>query len=342
MKVLYIGQYTIGTTSKMRADQLRDFLNSAQFEVIDTHQPFFQTSRLFRSFGFRFKRGPLVTTINQHIISHLTNKHIEDYDLIWVDKGIFVTKKTTEILRHKAIRLVHFTPDMAFYGNKSCQFEKSLALYDFAITTKTKEIPLYHEKIGHDKTIFATQGFDIDLHQPYQAFINKDKAVAFVGLAEKSRYQILQNLVDSGIHLKLAGKGWKKFVHHNRNKVNFKFCGEALFGTEYANFISSNLFGIGLLSKKFPELHTTRTFEIPACGTALITERNSETSSFFTEKEAIFYNTPEEMITKIKYYQNNPEKLELLIDKGRARVIKDGRDYKTIIAGLLRKIGVGY
>src|SRR5690606_8820615 len=109
---------------------------------------------------------------------------------------------------------------------------------------------------------------------------------------------------------------------------------KGIYGPDYAKTLSTYQFSWGALSKWIPELHTTRTFEIPACGTALITERNSETSSFFTEKEAIFYNTPEEMITKIKYYQNNPEKLELLIDKGRARVIKDGRDYKTIIAGL--------
>ena len=37
----------------------------------------------------------------------------------------------------------------------------------------------------------------------------------------------------------------------------------------------------GLLAKWVPELHTTRTFEIPACGTALVTERNSETALVF-------------------------------------------------------------
>eukprot|EP01044_Picomonas_judraskeda_P044899 COSAG03_NODE_24328_length_273_cov_0.597701_2_plen_55_part_01 len=55
MRILYIGQYSKGTTSKMRADTLRSILKSQIFKIIDTHMPFYNTQRFWRSFGFRYK-----------------------------------------------------------------------------------------------------------------------------------------------------------------------------------------------------------------------------------------------------------------------------------------------
>jgi len=62
MNILYIGQYTSGTTSKMRAEQLKEIIHTSplgnrevNFNVIDTHIPFNNTTRLWRSIGFRYK-----------------------------------------------------------------------------------------------------------------------------------------------------------------------------------------------------------------------------------------------------------------------------------------------
>ena len=49
---------------------------------------------------------------------------------------------------------------------------------------------------------------------------------------------------------------------------------------EYAKIISLSYFGLGLLSNWVPELHTTRTFEIPACNTCLITPKTIEIANF--------------------------------------------------------------
>ena len=50
-----------------------------------------------------------------------------------------------------------------------------------------------------------------------------------------------------------------------------------------AGELGANAVGLGLLSKRFPERHTTRTFEIPACGALLATERTADTTRFFDE-----------------------------------------------------------
>lgn len=365
MNILYIGQYTSGTTSKMRADQLKSILQTDTFHVIDTNIPFLKTNRLWRSFGFRFKRGPLIQKMNQYVLKELESlikieitesqrrlkergeiMHRNDlltifsdlFSLIWVDKGIFLTSKTTIYIKTLTKKLVHFTPDMAFYGNQSMLFEKSIHFYDYLITTKTAEIKEYTKHITQNRLIVCTQGFDKNLHKPVIPFNQKDDTVAFIGLCEPSREQLVQKLIDNKIKVKLAGKGWKAFMEKNKHNIFLQFKGEGLFSEQYTQFIASARFSIGMLSKNFPELHTTRTFEIPACGTALITERNIETSTFFNDNEAIFYDSMDEIMEKIKHYQSHLNELEQLTEKGIEKVYREGRDYESILRGVIEKI----
>jgi spore maturation protein CgeB len=104
MQTLYIGQYTPGTTSKMRADQLKEILSPGTFDIVDTHQPFYQTPKLWRSLGFRYKNGPLIRSINNFVKEHIKNAPANQFDLVWVDKGIFLTRKTTRQLKEKTNR----------------------------------------------------------------------------------------------------------------------------------------------------------------------------------------------------------------------------------------------
>lgn len=319
----------------MRAQVLSDLLSHCLFEVIDTNLPFFQAPRLVRSVGFRFKKGPLIKKINSYILDGIKN---EQYDLIWIDKGIFIDTTTIRALRKSAKRLVHFTPDMAFFANQSNLFNQSINYYDFVVTTKSCETEIYKSLVSEGKFIFTTQGFDKQIHRPFNSFEDKENAVCFIGLAEPHRIKMAQLLIDNNIVLNLGGKGWTKFIKRNKKNPNLRFLGEAIFKESYSKFISSSLFGLGLLSKRFPEKSTTRTFEIPACGTALLTEDNPEIRSFFEEEEVIFFNDSEELIEKIKYYQNHLDQLEKVTEKGLLKVTKGGFAYHSILKKILKRV----
>lgn len=335
MKLLYIGQFTPGTTSRMRGETLRSVLQPEQFDVADIHQPFFSTSRLFRSLGFRFKKGPLIRNINRYVMAH-SGLH---YDLIWVDKGIFLTPATMKQLRQRADRLVHYTPDTAFYENRSTHFFHSLPLFDYVITTKSFDLERYTEFVSADKLLFVPQGFDKTLHYSRNRFEEKEPYVAFIGLNEPSREQVVTALLQNGIPVRLAGKGWQRYVANNRLE-GLEFLGESLVSEAYVTVISEAMFGLGLLSKRFPELHTTRTFEIPACGTALLTERNAETARYYTDDEVIFYETPSDLVEKIRYYLSNPSELKALTLRGYQKVHAQGFDYQSQLALLCEKMGL--
>jgi spore maturation protein CgeB len=319
----------------MRANKLQSVLSNWETEIVDTNIPFQKKSRFSRSLGFRFKRGPLIRGINHLILSQIESGH---YELIWVDKGVYITEKTTKILSGRTDKLVHYTPDTAFYQNKSKHFIKCLPYYDFLITTKSFEREQYLRHIAEDRLLLTTQGFDKDVHRPFYDFENKENCVVFIGLWEPARAEVVQKLIDAQIQVKLAGHKWGKFVERDSTSQYLEYVGTNIKNDDYAGLISSALFSIGCVSKRFPELHTTRTFEIPACGTALLTERNKETSSFYDEDEVIFYDNLDDLINKVRYYQNNLRALKHLTDKGMQKVDEGGYDYKTILTGLLKRI----
>lgn len=333
-RVLYIGIYFDGQTSKMRADKIRDVLHDWEMKVINTDEPKRNTNHLFQVLGFRYKCGPLIGKVNHYVLDKLDDEH---YDLIWVDKAIYLTRKTTEVLRQKTDKLVHFTPDPAFTFHRSKLFYESMSLYDYVITTKSYEIKDFVQAMGSpQKVLYATQGFDKKLHRPMMAW-DKKKGVAFIGHYEKEREVPITALLKAGIDVTLAGIRWKGYVKtHACSKLHY--LGNGVFGEDYVKVISGSKFAWGSVSKWIPEKHTTRTFEIPACMTALLTERNDELEGFFADDEVVFYNDLEELIAKIKYYDSHDEELRSLTERGYKKVQTGGFDYESIIRNLLNRI----
>ena len=335
MKVLYIGQYTNGTTSKMRADTLRSILKSQIFKIIDTHVPFYNTQRFWRSFGFRYKWGPLIKNTNKYIVASLKE---ETYDLIWIDKAVFIAPKTTALLGSKAVKLVHFTPDPAFTFHKSKLFLKSLPYYDFLVTTKSYELEQYYKYIKTEKVLYTTQGFDAKLHKPSKQLFSKKEGFVFIGHYEDQRAVVLEKLLQNDIKITLAGIKWNRFAKKHQNNPNLTYLGDGVYGKDYVTTLQNAKMAWGALSKWVPELHTTRTFEIPACGTALVTERNLETQSFFKDDEVIFYTNENDLIEKITFFMNNDKPLEVLTKKGAKRAVTSAYDYNAILNAILKTI----
>lgn len=332
MKVLYIGQYGAGSTSRMRGENLKGLLDPAVFEVIDLDEPIRSTRQPFRSWGWRHNSGPLIGNLERYVRQRLDGV----YDLVWIDKGIFIG---AGLLRDIKARLkVHYTPDTAIVFNKSRLFNSCIPLYDYCITTKSFEIEAF-KQMGAREVLFCTQGYDARVHRPTVPPEKKNGAV-FVGLCEPSREELLTKLLEKQVPVTLAGKNWEKFVRKHRHNSRLSYLGEGLFGDSYANLISGSQLGLGLLSKRFPERHTTRTLEIPACGTALATERNADTLSIFREEEVFFYRDDQELVEAVPALLNDRGRLDRIAQAGYRRVTQGEFDYLSILRGLLKKMKV--
>lgn len=337
MNITYIAPYSIGSTSHARGESLQALLPSAKITVIDTDIPLKNTSHLWRSIGWRWKFGPFIYNHNKYILDNLP---AEPQDIIWVDKAVFIKPQTTILLRKKAKLLVHYTPDPAFAFHRSKLFFNSIPYYNALITTKSFEMDDYKAAVQgtNTKIILSTQGFLPSLHRSIVPFEQKS-GVVFIGHYEKERAEVVKRILSSGIPVTLAGIKWEKFIRENQSPL-IKYLGNGVFGEDYVKAISSGLFGWGTLSKWIPEKHTTRTFEIPACGTALLTEWNEEIAEFFNKDEVIFYHVIDEMIDKVRYYQNHLDELQFLTDKGRSAVLRKGFDYLSVMKKILRQIEI--
>jgi spore maturation protein CgeB len=333
MKVVYIGYYNEGSTARMRGEYLKELLHAACFNVVNIDVPFFKTKKIARTIGWRFKAGPLINNINDYIIDVLRGDF--QYDLVWIDKGVFIDPEIIRRFRERSKILVHFTPDPAFSYHQSKLFYKALPLYDYCITTKSFELERY-QKYGV-KTIFCTQGYDPRLHKPYHTFEEKN-GVVFIGHKEDEREEVLSKLVEANIPVVLAGIKWQHFARRYKGKNNLLYKGTGIFGDDYAKTISSAQLGLGLLSKWIPEKHTTRTFEIPACATALITEENTDTTKFFNNEEAIFFSDHQQLTDVVKYYISHPVLIQGVTKNGFQRVTSGGFDYKNILKNVMTQV----
>lgn len=317
----------------MRGEYLKKLLPEYSFLVINTDEPINATPRIFRSMGWRYRKGPLIQNINKHIKELLKGDYA--FELVWIDKGVFIDPDIIYNLKKHSRKLIHYTPDPAFTYHQSKLFYEAISLYDYCVTTKSFEIESYM-KYGV-KTIFCTQGFDPDVHKPYRTFNDKD-GVVFIGHKEEEREYIVSQLVDKNIKVTIAGNHWSKFAAKKKHKINLIYKGKGVFGQDYAKELSAALLGLGLLSKWVPELHTTRTFEIPACGTALVTEHNPEIGSVFSDEEVIYYDDADEAVAKIEYYLSKKDKLVPLTKEGYRKVTRGGYSYPEILRKVLKQI----
>lgn len=337
MNALYIGILTKGTTSRMRGDVLSNLLPLLEWQFIDTDQSFREAKRLWKSLAFRFKFGQLVNIINLDIVEKTKNK---EYELIWVDKGVYLWKETIEHLRKRTNFLVHYTPDTAFFANQSRHFYKTADQYDLLVTTKSFELEKYKKIAHYDRIYLTTQAYDSNLHIPPKKIVSKKKDTVFIGLHERDREKCIETLLSSGIPVRLGGQGWSSFVKRHRSNDLLNYLGSHVFGDKYVQAYTSTMVGLGLLSKRFPELHTTRTFEIPAMGTLLATERNIDTCKFFNENEALFFSDYQELALKLNTLLNDKKRIENISFKGNHRVISGAYNYNSILSKILQKLSL--
>jgi hypothetical protein len=329
---VYIGIRSPGTTSRLRCDALQRTLPGWQWGLIDTDVPFQAARRIWRSLAFRVRSGPAVTAINRYVLDRLP---AEPVDLIWVDKGVCLWPTTVQQLRDRAKTFVYYTPDTSFLHNWSRHFNRTLPLYDLVITTKSLEVPEFHRRMDPARLLLVTQTYDRQLHFPRCEFVNKRREAVLIGLCEPSREACVRTLLDAGISVRIGGRGWESFLRSHQHNLLLHFEGDAVFGEHYAQTLSNASIGLGLVTHRFHELHTTRTLEIPACGTALATPRTSETQAMFADDEALFFDSHTELVDKLQYLFAHPEELERLSAAGRRKVLSQPWDNDSLVRHVL-------
>lgn len=223
-------------------------------------------------------------------------------------KGYYIKPKTLMNVKRRGIHLSCFNPDNPFNtwhrGISNFWIKKSISIYDiYFIWGKFLIEKLY--EAGAKKVFYLPFAFDPDFLSPRERSSNLKAEVAFVGSWDEERENWINGILD--FDLKIWGNSWEKASKRVKEKWQKK---EAI-GEDFAAVCSSSLIMLNFIRKQNGNSHNMRTFEIPACGGLMLSNRTIEQAEFFREGiEADYFSSLEELRRKIGFYIKNQEKVK--------------------------------
>ena len=328
---------------------------------VHTTEPWKRLSWAARQLQRRTYRGSVVDEINTIILR--VGREFNP-DLVWADKQEYLRAETVQDLRRIGARTVHFTPDPYFSldWKRTQLMDETMGTVDALIYCKSYERAQY-ESLG--KTlVYMPLGYCDEVHRPLASEDARWKCtVGFLGGWEPRRERLLHAITTAGVHLKIWGGYWEflldgkwtmrrqiilrqlagkeKFNFHRDASLARAYQGGEVYADDYARALTGSEIGLGFLRKVCPDQHTTRTFEIPACGSMLLADRTEEHQSFFEEgEEAEFFDSSEELVDKIKFYSMNESARRRIADKGHQRCRKSGYAYIHRLADALQRLSL--
>lgn len=332
MKILYIGQLNEGGTCRDRMLALsRQGHEVFGFNVLKYNYK----NKYMAAAQFRLKWKMFLSKLNYDLIKYAGS--FEGFDLVWVDKGIYIFSDVVDFMKKKSkLGVLHFTPDAQMIAHKSRHFFESLALYDFVVTTKSFEVDLYKSTCAGNVILSQQSYCPIRYKNPLrvQEF---ESDVGFIGHYERYYGEVVASL--SGVSgCRVWGAGWLEAGNRLSVGAEFEF-NDGLWRGDYVNALATFNIGLGLLAKYIPERHTTRSFEIPAAGSFMLAERTDEHLAFFEEGlEAEFFDGVDELKDKVNFYKTNPSAREKIAIAGRKRCIDSGYDTDSVLKKILGQV----
>jgi len=333
-RILCIGETWLGSDARAIFSAFRRLGNSVQ--VLDENHYVSIYSNTFISRGLRKILKPFfVTDLKLNALKMISSFKPQ---CVFVFKGSWVHPDIIASCREQNIKSLNYYPDVSFLSHGR-YLPRTLPLYDHIFTAKSYGVEDMKTHLGVTQASFLPPGYDPELHQPLE-LSEEDRSlygcdVAFIGMWSAKKERLLRSLKDAvpKLNLRIWGPGWERATS---SLLAESIMGRVVTGDEYTKAIRGAAICLGLLSESGKgsssgDLITARTFQIPACRTFMLHERNTEVLDFFDEGlEAAFFDGPEELAEKIHYYLDHAEEREMIAGNGHARCLQgeyavDGR-----------------
>ncbi len=165
--------------------------------------------------------------------------------------------------------------------------------------------------------------------------------LVFAGHAERDvRVECLAQAARQGVKLRLYGIDyyWKQVlpadVYPKIRPVR------KITGDDYRKALCGAKIAACFFSRWNRDQYTRRSFEIPACGVFLLSERTPVMQEMYQEgKEAEFFDSPEEFLDKVKFYLKNDKVRQRIAEAGFRRVTSSGHDIYSRLRQWLADVG---
>jgi spore maturation protein CgeB len=263
------------------------------------------------------------------------------FDLVFVMAENFLSGETIREIRSAAshpMRFLYHSHDNNYSDGilkPAGFFRETLPEYDFVFTTKSQNVERYRRD-GARKVHYVPSAYEPALHRPLapeeSRLGSRSFDVTFVGTYDRSRDNYVDTLGWERLHV--WGNAWNRYPGYA--KTRDRIFPRAIYYLELADVLGRSKVALGLLREEAEDLHTQRTFEIPACGALQLAPRNEEILSFFEEDEEIVcFSSAEEMREKALHYLANDEAARKIARAGRKRCLEGRHTYDDRVAQMM-------
>ena len=157
--------------------------------------------------------------------------------------------------------------------------------------------------------------------------------VLFAGHYENDgRLEILASIAESGIRLRLHGGGWESVLGDlpNSHPLASQYPAYPVVGDNYRRAIAGTKVALCFLSFLNQDTYTRRNFEIPAIGTAVLSEYSEELCTLFEpNSEIALFRNPEEAVVMANRLVSDDNFRTRVASGGHERVTRDGHDVNS-------------
>jgi len=246
------------------------------------------------------------------------------YDMIFCHKTMLLPPPLLDRLRRDTgARLYCFYPDDPFDEHPSrsnANTRGALPLMDCHFAWGRYRLAALSEA-GARRVEYLPFAYDPALHQPVAGSPARHggpvPAIAFVGNFSAERAEWLQHLAE--YDLGLWGHAWQRAVSLHPSLAR-AVRGPAQVGAAFADIYGRCAIGLNLI-QVYPDGHNMRTFEAPACGGFVMSNRTTELLDLFDEdKEIVCFGDPEELRSKVSFYLKHPDLRSRIARAGLERV----------------------
>jgi spore maturation protein CgeB len=323
MRVIYVG--VNDGTSRSRYKALRQLEPNTNFFTIDDYTRglgrwgrFFERNAFFGRRAWR-ANSDLLKACREH-----------EPDIVWVDKSVWVWPATLKALRRRNLFLVHHFTDALFPRDPQTLWaymllRRNIRLFHLNFTTNIDDFESLRRRgqvaveltyLAFDHERFDDTPLSDDVAQRWAA------EVVFIGHHEPRTERFVRGLLEAGIPIRVYGWGW------GRRPIARSFpqsiVGKMLSDVDYVSAIKGAKIALCCVSQMNYNQTAARSYEIPACGTFLLAMRTPQHLESYVEgKEAEFFETPEELVGKARFYLDHDAERREIARAGHNRCVKD-------------------
>lgn len=327
-RIMCVGETWLGSDARAAFAAFRRLGHSIQVIDQSSYMPIEWQGTASRAIR-RLCRALFVRELTSGILQGLS--HYRPHCL-FVFKGNWVQPRVIQHCRDLGIIGLNYYPDVSFLSHGP-YIPRALPLYRHVFNSKSFGVDDMRSLLGITNVSFLAPGYDPELHRPLRLTAEErgiyECDLTFIGTWSPKKETILASL-RKGLPeptMKIWGSQWDRC---RDAELQGSIMGTGVIGEEYTKAICGSSICLGLLSEtgrgaSSGDLITARTFQIPACGTFMLHERNREASSYFQGgRDAEFFSSSEELRDKVKYYLSHVDQREAIARNGLLRSTRDG------------------